>query len=106
MAENPRRFGVLKRIFVKVYPFLYAAINITQVFLKFRYLIFPKSQYYSLEYFLTKTVTKYQESEEEQYKYPILELLKSPGLFLILISHKIAAYFFSNASKKQKKASH
>ena len=65
MAENPRRFNILKRIFVKVYPLLYAAVNITQVFLKFRYLIFPKSQYYSLEYFITKTVTKYQESDGE-----------------------------------------
>ena len=105
MAENPTRLSILKRIFVKLYPFLYAAVNITQVFLKFRYLIFPNSKYYSLEYFFTKTTTKYQESEEQEYKYPILELLKSPGLFFILISHKIAAYFFSNANRKLKSIS-
>lgn len=60
----------------------------------------PESKHYNVQYWLGKTELSYVQ-QGEQSPYPIMALLKSPGLFLILIAHKIASFLFSSEAKKQ-----
>lgn len=51
---------MLQKIFMKIYPILYALINIAQVFMKFRYLVNDKSQFYDLLYWICKVKGAYK----------------------------------------------
>lgn len=55
--------------------------------------------YYHLIYKFEKLHLERAQGQENQ-KYPILELLKKPGLLIMLIGHKVLTWYFSQ--KKQK----
>ena len=101
--ENGRRFRGIKKVFMKVYPYLYAILGIIQIVFKFKYLIHENSKFYSLEYYATKTQTKYIETEEEPYHYPLFTLMKSPGLLLLLVSHKVLSLYYSGKKSLKRK---
>lgn len=78
--------------------------GLLQTFYKFRYLYLQdgKDYYYHLFYRIEKLHLKRLPSDGEQ-QYPILELLKKPGLLLVLVGHKVLTWYFSQKKEGKRK---
>ena len=57
--ENGVRVEGFRKYFIKVFPFVYALLGIVQTFMKLGYLILKETQYYNLQYLVTRVKTTY-----------------------------------------------
>lgn len=78
------------------------AVGVLQVLYKFRYLysMSEKEKYYNLLYQLNGVQLGHRGMAQEA-KYPILELLKKPGILIILMGHKILTWYFNQKNSRQ-----
>jgi hypothetical protein len=97
-----QRHGLIKKGFKMLYPLIYAVVGILQVLYKFRYLysMSEKEKYYNLLYQLNGVQLGHRQMAEE-VKYPFLELMKKPGILIILMGHKLLTWYFSHKNAKQ-----
>lgn len=56
--------------------------------------------YYHLLYKLEKVHLERAQGQQEDHRYPILELLKKPALLIVLIGHKVLNWYFSQKKEK------
>jgi hypothetical protein len=74
---------------------------VIQAFYKFRYLYTfnEKEHYYNLLYQFDEVHLGHKQTTQ-QSKYPILELMKKPGILIVLMGHKIISWYFNNKKAK------
>lgn len=97
-----KRLSFLKKPFKTIYPYLYTIVGILQVVYKFRYLYTKseKQKFYHLLYQINGVHLGHRQTSE-QSKYPIMELLKKPGILIVLMGHKILTWYFSQKNAKK-----
>lgn len=72
-----------------------------QTFYRFLYLYSPDDERYYHLLFRAERLHLERAPMEEGQKYPLVELLKKPGLLMVLVGHKVLTWYFSRKQEKR-----
>lgn len=97
-----KKLGKLKALFKVLYPYVYCLASSIQLLYKFKYIYAEreKEQFYNLLYQINDVHLGHMPRPADS-KYPLLELLKKPGLLVVLMGHKVISWYFANKNSKK-----